>query len=87
MTAAEQLADARCKLGVSLDDLSSRTTIRVEWLSAVECADPAALPAFVYLKRFVRAYAAEVKLDPDAIWGRYMSELPDPPWMFPRPVL
>ena len=78
MTAAEQLADARRKLGLSLDDISSRTKISVERLSAVERADPAALPSFVSLKGFVRAYAAEVKLDADAIWGRYISELPDP---------
>ena len=78
MTAAQQLADARRKLGLSLDDISTRTKISVERLSAVETADVALLPPFVYLKGFVRAYAAEVRLDPDAIWGRYVSEVPKP---------
>lgn len=78
MTAAEQLADARRKLGLSLDDISLRTKISVERLRAVETADAALLPSFVYLKGFVRAYAAEVKLDPDVIWGRYIAELSEP---------
>jgi hypothetical protein len=75
MTAADQLAEARCKLGLSLTDISSRTKISVERLSAVERADPAALPPLLYLKGFVRAYAAEVNLDPELIWRRYTSEL------------
>lgn len=78
MTAAEQLADARRKLGLSLDDISSRTKISVERLSAIERADPAELPSFVYLQGFVRAYAAEVQLDPDALVDEYIFELSDP---------
>jgi len=78
MTAADQLADARCQLGLSLADISSRTKVSVERLSAVERADPTALPPFVYLKGFVRAFAAEVHLDPELIWRQYLSELPNP---------
>jgi len=76
MTAADQLAEARCKLGLSLADISSRTKVSVERLSAVERADLTALPPSIYLQGFVRAYAAEVKLDPELIWRRYISELP-----------
>ncbi len=78
MTAAEQLADARLTLGLSLDDISSRTKISVERLSAIERADPAGLPSLVYLKGFVCAYAVEVRLDPEVISDRYISELPEP---------
>jgi cytoskeletal protein RodZ len=78
MTAAEQLADARRKLGLSLDDISSRTNISIKRLSAIECADPEKLPSFVALEDVIRAYATEVKLDPDAISDRYTSELLDP---------
>jgi hypothetical protein len=78
MTAAEQLAEVRRKLGLSLDDISSRTKISVERLTAIERVDPEGLPPFVYLKGFIRAYAAEVGLDPDAVSDRYISEVPAP---------
>jgi transcriptional regulator with XRE-family HTH domain len=78
MTAAEQLADARRKLGLSLDDISSRTNISIKRLSAIERADPEGLPSFVSLEGCIRAYATEVKLDPDAISDRYISQLLDP---------
>src|SRR5215212_3167635 len=78
MTAAEQLADARHNLGLSLEDISSRTKISIERLSAIERVDPEGLPSLVYLKGFIRAYAAGVTLDPDAVSARYLSELSRP---------
>lgn len=77
MTVAEQLAAARQKLGLSLDDISARTKVSVERLSAIERLDLEGLPSLVYLKGFVRAYAAEVGLDSDTISDRYLSELPE----------
>ena len=77
MTAAEQLADARHKLGLSLDDISTRTKVSVDRLRAIEELDLEGLPSLVYLKGFVRAYAAEVGLHADTISDLYISELPD----------
>ena len=77
MTAATQLADARRTLGLSLDDIATRTKVGVERLAAIEAVDLRGLPSHVYLKGFVRAYAAEVGLDADATADRYITELTD----------
>ena len=67
MPVCAELANARQTLGLSLEEIARRTKISVERLSAIETADVAQLPAFVYLKGFLRAYAVEVQLDPDDI--------------------
>ena len=77
MTAATQLADVRRRLGLSLDDIATRTKVGVERLAAIEAVDLRGLPPPVYLKGFIRAYAAEVGLDADATADRYITELPD----------
>jgi cytoskeleton protein RodZ len=75
MTVGAELAEARQSLGLSLDEVSARTKISVERLSAIEQMDTAQLPSLVYLKGFLRAYAVEVQLDPDDIAQRYLSEV------------
>jgi cytoskeleton protein RodZ len=75
MTVGAELAEARQSLGLSLDEVSARTKINVERLSAIEQMDTAQLPSLVYLKGFLRAYAVEVQLDPDDIAQRYLSEV------------
>lgn len=74
MTVGAELVQARQKLGFPLDEISSRTKIRVERLSAIEQMDGPALPSFVYLKGFLKAYATEVQLDPEDIAQRYLAE-------------
>lgn len=75
MNVGAELADARRKLGLSLDDVSAGTKISVERLSAIEAMEPARLPSLVYLKGFVRAFAAEVQLDPDTTTQRYLGQM------------
>jgi cytoskeleton protein RodZ len=75
MKAGLDLADARRRLGFSLEDVSRTTKISVEGLSAIERGDREHLPALVYLKGFLRAYAAEVNLDGDDVTHRYLAEL------------
>jgi cytoskeleton protein RodZ len=78
MAFGEQLRRAREKSGISLDELSARTKIRVSILEAIERGDLARLPAIFYTKAFVRAYAAEVRLDPEPIVQEYVA-LSEPP--------
>lgn len=77
MTAATQLADARRTLGLTLEDIATRTKVGVETLAAIEAVDMRGLPALVYLKGFIRAYAVEVGLDADTTADRYITELPN----------
>ena len=75
MKAGLDLADARRRLGFSLEDVSRATKISVEGLSAIERGDRQHLPPLVYLRGFLRAYAAEVDLDGDDVTHRYLAEL------------
>lgn len=78
MNVGAELAAARERLGLSRDDVSQRTKISVERLLAIEQEDVQNLPPMVYLKGFVREYAAAVQLNPQEITDRYLSELDDP---------
>ena len=77
MNVGAELAQARERLGLSRDDISTRTKISVERLSAIEQEDVAALPPLVYLKGFVREYTAAVNLDPEEVTRRYVAALDD----------
>jgi len=60
------LAAARLRRGLSLEDVSQRSKVAVECLAALDADDWAALPAMVYVRGFMRLYAQEVGLDPEA---------------------
>lgn len=74
-----ELAEARRRLGFSLEDISTRTKVSVERLSAIERGVVQELPPLVYLSGFLRAYAAEVQLDGADITRRYLAELQELP--------
>lgn len=81
MTVGAELAHAREKLDLSIEEISARTKIKPERLVAIQQMDSAELPSFVYLKGFLKAYATEVGLDPEDIAQRYIDEadiLPPP---------
>ena len=61
------LYEMRAKLGISLDACASRTRIPAKSLRALEHDNWAALPAPVYVKGFIKAYASELGLDPDPL--------------------
>jgi transcriptional regulator with XRE-family HTH domain len=75
MNVGIELAEARQGLGLSLEDISIRTKVSIERLSAIECGDLDQLPPLVYLNGFLHAYAAEVHLDGDDVTRRYLAEL------------
>lgn len=81
MAFGEQLKRARETAGLSLDELSARTKIRVSLLDAIERADVARLPGGFYTKAFLRAYAAEVGLDAQPMIHEYeaLFDAPPPP--------
>src|SRR5262245_11427600 len=66
-----ELAEARRRKGLSLDELSQRTKIKVPKLLAIERNDMKALHGSVFARGFLRAYAREAGCDPEEIVRRY----------------
>lgn len=73
MTIGAELRQAREQRGVSLRDLSERTKVRTSMLRAIEADDWQHLPGGLITRGFLKLYAREVGLDPDAIGARYMA--------------
>src|SRR5690606_12137833 len=69
------LVRAREAAGLTLEDLARTTKISRANLTAIETADLERLPALVYVRGFVKAYAREVGLDPDHAAGEYVARL------------
>lgn len=68
------LRAARRRRSLSLDDIAQTTKIRVAILRAIEANRREQLPETIYLRGFVRAYAREVGLDPDATAAAYLNQ-------------
>lgn len=77
----EALKAAREKRGITLEQASEDTRIRLKFLKALEAGDYQALPGATYTRGFLRNYGEYVGLDPDELVGLYQSERggPEPP--------
>lgn len=70
------LRDARETQGISLSQAEEATRIRRKYLEALEEADYAVLPPNVYVRGFIRNYAAYLGLDPEAAVAAYHNGAP-----------
>ena len=76
------LRAARERAGLSLEDLSARTRIKLAFLEAIEAGQFETLPGEFFTRAFLRTYAREVHLPPDQIVGAFdASRTP-----VPRPI-
>lgn len=66
---------ARETRGISLHDMAARTKISITALESLERNDFSRLPGGIFGRAFVRAYAVEVGLDPDASVNRFAELL------------
>jgi cytoskeleton protein RodZ len=66
----EELRDARVNAGLSLDEISSRTKIRVRILESIEANDFSMCGGETYARGHVRQMAKVVGLDPDELISR-----------------
>ncbi len=64
---------ARIERRMGLEEISRRTRIGMDVLRAIENEELDALPAEVFVKGFLRAYAREVRVDGDLAVQRYMA--------------
>lgn len=72
-----ELAQARRRRTLSLNELARRTKISVTTLQAIERNDATELPRGIFMRGFLRAYAREVGCDPEEIVGRYLNQFDD----------
>jgi cytoskeletal protein RodZ len=72
------LAAARASLGLSLEEVSEATRVRVRHLEALEAGAIEQLPSRPFQIGYVRAYAKTLGLDADATAARFRAEHPSP---------
>ena len=65
------LRAARERAGLSLEELSARTRIKLAFLEAIEAGRFEALPGEFFTRAFLRTYARELHLPPDEIVGAF----------------
>jgi len=70
-----ELAEARERAGLSVEELSHRTKISVPTLLAIERNQMGTLPGGIYARGLLRAYAREVGCDPEAVVSRFRAEV------------
>src|SRR3954462_1532289 len=80
-----RLCDARERRRGSPRPISSATKISVGVLDALERNDISKLPGGIFGRAFVRSYAVEVGLDPEATIQDFVAQFPDNA-MIGRPV-
>ncbi len=67
------LKELRERLGIDLKAISMETKINLKILEAIEAEDIARLPAPVYLKGFLKAYARVLHLDAQKLIEGYFQ--------------
>src|SRR5205823_11489990 len=71
-----RLRDARERRGVSLRQIANATKISMGVLEALERNDISRLPGGIFGRAFVRSYAIEVGLDPEATIQDFIAQFP-----------
>jgi cytoskeletal protein RodZ len=71
------LRQAREQRGVTLKELAVTTKISARVLESLERNDPSKLPGGIFSRAFVRAYAREVGVDPEAAVARFVAAFPE----------
>jgi cytoskeleton protein RodZ len=72
-----KLRDARERRGISLRQIANTTKISVAALEALERNDVTRLPGGIFSRAFVRSYATEVGLDPEAMIQEFIAQFPN----------
>jgi cytoskeletal protein RodZ len=73
-TAGELLKEKRLLKELSLEDVSKKTKIKVEFLEAIENSDYSLLPSATFAKGFLRNYATFLYLNPDTMVAMFRRD-------------
>ena len=76
MTVGERLREARERQKVSLHAIAEKTNISVRFLDAIEKNQFEKLPGGIFTRGFIRSYAMQVGLDPDAAVAHFLADEP-----------
>jgi cytoskeleton protein RodZ len=76
VTVGERLREARERQKVSLHAIAEKTNISVRFLDAIEKNQFEKLPGGIFLRGFIRSYAVQVGLDPDATVAQFLADEP-----------
>jgi cytoskeletal protein RodZ len=71
-----RLRHARERRGISLRQIASATKISISALEALECDDISRLPGGIFSRAFVRSYAIQVGLEPEAAIQEFIAQFP-----------
>ena len=71
-----KLREARERRGISLRQIANATKISIGALEALEGNHLSRLPGGIFSRAFVRSYAVEVGLDPDATIQEFIAQFP-----------
>lgn len=70
----QRLSDERIRKGLSLDEVSQSTKIKIQYLTAIEKGEYEKLPSVSYVQGFVRNYAKFLGLPEDEILALFRRE-------------
>jgi transcriptional regulator with XRE-family HTH domain len=73
MDLGSELRQAREHAGLSLSEIAARTKIPLRHLASIENNQFDKVPAGIFLRSFIRTYAREVHVDPEAAIAEYRS--------------
>jgi cytoskeleton protein RodZ len=79
MSIGAQLRASREARGLTLDAVARATRVQPRILAAIERDDVAAVPPRPFGRGFVKAYAAEMGLDPEQVTQDYFARFAPPP--------
>lgn len=79
MDIGSKLQKVRIDKGISLREISSATKISPQVLEALERNDIARLPGGIFARGYIRAYAAELGLNPEEVVAEFRSQVDEPP--------
>src|SRR5688572_16192130 len=71
------LREARERRGITLRQIADHTKISIASIEALERSDASRLPGGIFARSFVRSFAAEVGLDPDATVEAFLDRFGD----------
>jgi cytoskeleton protein RodZ len=76
VTVGERLREARERQKVTLHAIAEKTNISVRFLDAIEKNQYDKLPGGIFTRGFIRSYAAQVGLEPDALVAQFLADEP-----------
>jgi Helix-turn-helix domain len=78
MSLCVRLRNERERRQILLSSISANTKINVSLFEALERGDVSRWPSGIFRRSFIRAYAAAIGLDPDAVTREFLVQFPDP---------